>query len=168
METGKAGSIFILNPKNRDFKTTRILFDDRLPPLLLMAICWIFVSGFMILMAISDPANSRLRQGFYVGPLPLLGGILMLILYFQKKREIRLLSQNGNVVLGRIAKSRIGNGKMAGFFTHIEYYVTLPSGKVITGKQYQSRSDIKADADLPPPGTPIAVIYANDKVYRIL
>jgi hypothetical protein len=168
MEHQKAASIFILNPKNKDFKTTRKLFDDRMRPLLLMAICWILVSGFMILMAISDPSNPRLRQGFYVGLLPLIGGVLMVILYIQKKLEIRLLSSHGNIVLGRIAKSRVRNAKLGGFFTHIDYYFTLPTGKLITGKQYQSRRDIRSVDKLPPPETPIAVVYVNDKVYRAL
>lgn len=168
MEHQKAASIFILNPKNKDFTTTRKLFDDTVSQHLLGAIWFSVIGTGGITQAISEPTNPRMQAGACVGPIMLLGGILMLILYFQKKREIRLLSLNGNVVLGRIAKSRVRKAKIGGFFTHIDYYFTLPTGKVIAGEQDQARNDIKTDADLPPPGTPIAVVYANDKVYRVL
>jgi hypothetical protein len=79
------------------------------------------------------------------------------------------LARNGRILQGKVMKS---NGRLAGskhryYKLAVQYEFLSPSGAVLSGKQDARRDDLRHSL-LPGSGTPIAVLYVDDRHYKML
>jgi hypothetical protein len=86
-----------------------------------------------------------------------------------KMREQRLWVQKSRIMQGIVCESQ---GHQAGeklryFKLTIRYRFVSPSGIELFGRQSEARDDLAYQA-LPKPGTPVAVLYLDDKHYKML
>jgi hypothetical protein len=58
-------------------------------------------------------------------------------------------------------------GKYWGYYITLTYQFTSPTGAIIQNRLRRVRNDLREEP-LPPPATPLAVLYLNDKLYRLL
>src|SRR5262249_40626604 len=127
----------------------------------------------------SNPGNSQICV-----PLALLGlGVICCLLlgyiYIRRVLKDRHLAKNGQIIEGKLAKieghREKGEGS-EGYRVTAWYSFAPPTGNSLSGKNSLIRNDLvrrrgffRWEYDpLPEPGTPVAVIYLDDKHYRML
>jgi hypothetical protein len=93
---------------------------------------------------------------------------LAIIKYTIDKRRFRRLWQHGILRDGEIiaAKSKLV-GRASSYYAVITYRFQTPKGHTLTGKQSRHREDLR-HTGLPPVGTPIYVLYADDDTHVML
>lgn len=95
-------------------------------------------------------------------------GAFMVFLLRPVARD-RWLARNGRILEGKVVKC---DGRMAGskhryFRLMVQYQFLSPSGLTLSGKQDARRDDMRYKLR-PGPGTPVAVLYADDHNYKML
>lgn len=81
-------------------------------------------------------------------------------------RKNRKLSR-GQLLPGTITAVRGRNGSRGSYLVSIDYRFTNPFGQEITKSQTGNRPDLRR-AGLPAAGTPITVLYVDDKLQRLM
>lgn len=104
--------------------------------------------------------------------LAVVGGIFLACALFclfgylrQRSRNGRLI-RDGQMVVGKIVEAKAAKVKSGNQLT-IRYTFMSPEGGELGRKEILVRNDLR-DAPLPQPGTPVAIVYVNDKLYRVL
>jgi hypothetical protein len=97
--------------------------------------------------------------------------ITLVIMFFLLRPVVRdrWLARNGRILEGKVVKS---NGRLAGskrryYRLTVQYEFLSPSGVLLSGKQNAQRDDLRHSL-LPRPGAPVAVLYADDRHYKML
>jgi hypothetical protein len=73
----------------------------------------------------------------------------------------------GQLLAGQIISSQGRAGSKGTYNVTIEYGFTNPYGQQLTKKQTSNRPDLRK-SPLPAAGTPVAVLYVDDKFYRLM
>jgi hypothetical protein len=124
----------------------------------------------------SDPSIATIQPGRIGGLLALTGFCLVwdgLVFSFSwlLVREIlkrRKLARRGQRITGEIVRSSSDRDSDGDFTLEVRFGFHSPhTGAWIEGKDSQTRKDLEGKP-LPPPGTPIHVLYLNDKTYLML
>ncbi|MEO8613156.1 MAG: DUF3592 domain-containing protein [Chloroflexota bacterium] len=122
-----------------------------------------------------DPATSRIlgestENTFLVilGIAFSLGSIYLIFYFVRQYRRDRTLERAGQIITGTITKSSIsgvgGKRQVTVQYTFTSPLLTL--GEESHGKQSERRRDVQL-TDVPP-GTKVAVVYFDDKTFRLL
>jgi hypothetical protein len=111
-------------------------------------------------------------SAFYVaiGPtLLLIAGIFALTAFMLKKNKLRQerLGSEGVILHAELIKARAETGDDTPNNIRCEYRFTTPRGAVLTGLTSGLRRDLKKK-DFPPPGTPMLVLYVDDRLFDAL
>jgi Protein of unknown function (DUF3592) len=95
-------------------------------------------------------------------------GITLIPVYFgvRQWRRNQRLAQEGQFIAGEITEAG-GHRARAGFQLSIRYKFRSPEGIELSRKESLTRNDLNT-GHLPKTGTTVAVIYVNDKLFRIL
>jgi hypothetical protein len=98
---------------------------------------------------------------------PFLAVVLMLlyIIVRQWRRNQRLV-QEGQLIVGKIVEIR-GSHVKGGYQVSITYNFRSPEGREMSRKESLLRNDLRTGL-LPKAGTQLAVVYVNDRLFRIL
>jgi uncharacterized protein DUF3592 len=119
-----------------------------------------------------DPAMARLLDEpsnniilVIVGVAFLVGAAFMIFAFVRQYRRDRTLERDGQIITGSVVKSSI-NGVGNKRQVHVQYTFNSPLGVELKGKQSERRRDVQL-ADVPP-GTKVAVVYHDDKTFRLL
>lgn len=120
-----------------------------------------------------DPATVRALDGSYngmilvlIGSVMVIGGAWLTVSMYRMYQKDRRLERDGQIITGSVVKSSVsgaGNKRQV----NIRYEFNSPLGVPLKGSQSQRRSDLNKE-DLPFEGLRVAVVYLNDKTYRIL
>jgi hypothetical protein len=73
----------------------------------------------------------------------------------------------GTLLRGTLLSASGRNGSKGAYIVTVEYTFTTPSGGIITKKASNDRRDLRKAA-LPPYGTPVAVLYLDDRNVRLM
>jgi hypothetical protein len=137
---------------------------------------WVEGTPILIKYLPSDPALSTFAQDD-IAPLdlevilPALFGpafltLLILVWAFWVSLRYTRFERQGQVIKGEV--TACGGQTMSGHYhVTLHYKFRTPADRELTGKIMQERDDLK-DEELPQKGTPIAVLYVTDKLYRLL
>jgi hypothetical protein len=92
------------------------------------------------------------------------------VLVVRTERRERRLAAQGRLVPGRIVSCRGGldpseHGRS--YYLDVVYRVQGPAGEMITGTKSLPRDDLHGQP-LPQPGTPVAVLFLDEKVHDVL
>ena len=112
---------------------------------------------------IDEPSNNTILV--IVGIAFIVGAAYMIFYFVRQYRRDRRLERDGQIITGSIVKSSItgvGNKRQV----HIQYTFNSPLGVELKGKQSERRRDVELAAV--PPGTKVAIVYRDDKTFRIL
>ncbi|HEX2905801.1 MAG TPA: hypothetical protein VHO69_03000 [Phototrophicaceae bacterium] len=90
---------------------------------------------------------------------------LSIIYHPINKRRYERLLKHGLLLEGEIVQIR-GHRK-SGYFVTVRYRFCVPDDRVLWGKQSHEREDLRKQ-ELPPPGTPVKVYYADQHAYVML
>jgi hypothetical protein len=98
----------------------------------------------------------------------LITSVIMFVLLRPVVRD-RWLARNGRILEGKVVKSsgRLAGSKRRYYRLTVQYRFISPSGTVLSGKQGARRDDLR-HSPLPGPGTPVAVLYVDDRHYKML
>lgn len=91
----------------------------------------------------------------------------ILIGLFADARRIRRLERFGRVLKGQVVDCKGATDSDGDHTVTLRYAFSSPTGREILGKERQMRNDLNG-ARLPLPGTPLAVLYADDKCHKAL
>ncbi len=122
----------------------------------------------------NDPSTSRLMtdtqdNGTFLavmGGLILAGALVGLYYFLRQRSRNRRLQQDGQLVIGKIVEAKAVRVKAGNQLT-IQYTFMSPEGGELGRKESLVRNDLR-NMPLPSIGTPVAVVYVNDKLYRLL
>ena len=112
------------------------------------------------------------RYGSDLAVLGVFGAFMALSAWFfvtALRRHWRL-EANGKLIEGMLLEIRLEETSFRTgrkHYVHVQYQFQNPEGITITRYQSQRREDLR-DKQLPPPGTPVQVLYADDAAIRIL
>jgi hypothetical protein len=175
--------LFLLYPANRDFlegKSRRIIGHNPV---------WRVVSGFslvfMTCLYLQGPVLSDVKSGLTGTPNPWdLGtilatfGIAAIPMLIALRSEIKTRSRNRRLVqIGRLIRGKVVSSKPSSLTSKygmdLRYEFITPDGRQCTGKDtliafeaLLSFSD--PNFTRPATGTPVLVLYADDKTFRVL
>lgn len=76
-----------------------------------------------------------------------------------------MLKEQGELIHGQIQTCDV-SGSDGSYWLKIQYSFVTPSGKEITKKTSHSVKHL--EGTVPDPGTPVAILYVNDMVYKVL
>jgi hypothetical protein len=96
---------------------------------------------------------------------PICLGIALLI--FMNNQTNQKLANEGQLLRGQVVSAVGRRGSKNTYNVTLKYDFTTPNGKQITKQQVQNRPDLR-NGPLPSPGTPVAVLYVNDKLQRLM
>lgn len=110
--------------------------------------------------------NSFLGNAAFAALLALLLGTVWLIL-FKRRLNLNNLRENGQIIYGEVV--RVWSMKMGPIYhrVSIEYGLKNPTGTTQTRIETALRPNTP-ESELPEAGTPVAVLYVSDHLYRIL
>jgi hypothetical protein len=123
-----------------------------------------------------DPAISTIEPGHVGGLLALTGfcliwnGIVFPVAWLLVREVLRRhkLARDGQKITGEIVHCSGGRDSDGDFELAVRFGFRSPqSGARIEDKDSQIRKDLK-DKPLPPPGTPVQVLYLDDESYMVL
>jgi hypothetical protein len=128
-----------------------------------------------------DPATSRLggpdrEDGSTLILVPIMGLVVLIPTAFlahliKQVFQDREFAQKGHIIGGRLldVQGVMTGGKNRYFRLDVEYAFLSPqSGREITKRQSTPRNDLKGKKNLPQPGEPVAVLYVDDKHFKML
>jgi hypothetical protein len=84
-----------------------------------------------------------------------------------KWQDLRLLSRSGCLLQGRLLSCRGQRGSKGTYTVTVRYRFETPDGRTLDREASQVRNDMK-QVMLPPPGTPVLVVYVSDKLHQVL
>ncbi len=105
-------------------------------------------------------------------PLAVVGSVLagagLLILYatLRERSRNKRLENEGQLIVGKVVEAKGGRVK-GGFQVTVKYSLLSPDGADLSRRESMIRNDLNKDT-LPKEGTPVAVIYVHNKLFRIL
>jgi len=98
-------------------------------------------------------------------------GITGVVLFFMVRAVVqdRWLAQHGEIIEGQLVNcsGRMTGGKGSYYKLSVDYQFCAPDGRIMFGKQNASRNDLRRTV-LPATNTPVAVLYVDDKHYKML
>jgi hypothetical protein len=97
-------------------------------------------------------------------------GIILLVIVFAIRAywRDRFLARNGIRVEGVILASSYSTDSEGGLTLRLEYAFEMPdSHKFLTKTECATRNDLQGKP-LPPPGTPVLILYYNERQYMLL
>jgi hypothetical protein len=106
--------------------------------------------------------NSQRAIGAIVGAS---GLVIALICMWIDGRNRRI--STGTLLRGTVTGAKAQNGRKGTYLVTINYTFTTPSGGIINKKAQGNRPDLRRSG-LPTIGTPIAVLYVNDRTVRLM
>jgi uncharacterized protein DUF3592 len=119
-----------------------------------------------------DPGTSRIVGEsttnvilVIIGVSFIIGAAYMVFYFVRQYRCDRALERDGQIISGSIVKSSI-TGVGSKRQVHVQYQFLSPLGTELKGKQSERRRDVQL-ADIPPE-TKVAVVYRDDKTFRLL
>jgi hypothetical protein len=121
-----------------DPNTSRVMNDNRDNPILML----IFMALFILI--------------------PGIGVIGMLWVYFRMRR----LAAGGQLIAGKITEAK-GSRVKGGYQVSVRYTFLTPEGESLKGYETGIRNDLR-DQILPDAGTPVVVLYLNNRLYKML
>jgi hypothetical protein len=89
------------------------------------------------------------------------------ILLRRKQRREERLTREGRLLEGQVISCAASHSSETGHSVELRYSFLAPDGRHVEGKRSERRDDLK-DAQLPAPGTPVAVLYADEKLHQVL
>ena len=92
--------------------------------------------------------------------------LIIAILILRTDGRNRRLS-GGQLLPGQILSAQGKSGSKGAYNVTVEYNFTNPYGQQITKKQTNNRPDLRKTA-LPEAGTPAAVLYVDDKFFKLM
>ena len=116
---------------------------------------------------VSDGAS--IANLIWVSPLAVILLLIMLGYTWQHLRlswRYRQFKAKGKILKGQIVTAQWRNGRGSSSLK-LAYLFRTPQGRTIKAEQSQLRPDLAAE-DLPPTGTPVRILYASDRIYRLL
>jgi hypothetical protein len=97
---------------------------------------------------------------------PLLVGVAGLAFGFWRSLQETVFERLAQVLSGEVVSC---TGQLAGgaYYVTLRYKFTTPGGKVIQGLRRAMREDLR-NGGLPPAGAPVAVLYVNDYLFKLV
>ncbi len=87
---------------------------------------------------------------------------------WKRSREIYYLQRHGRLIEGELIECKSERDSDNDLVITLRYHFLSPtSGQEIVNKSSTVRNDL-TESTLPPPGTPVAILYADDQHYRVL
>ncbi|MCU0497430.1 MAG: DUF3592 domain-containing protein [Anaerolineae bacterium] len=131
--------------------------------------------GVEVIYLPTDPTTSRIvGEGGPIWLIMLLGGGFALFGLFGSIRVLsnmqayRRLSREGKLIKSQIDRLTTRKDSDDDFYIKVAFTVIDPvSGQTVQGQQEVMRTDLK-NQPLPEVGTPLAVLYLNTRLYRVL
>jgi hypothetical protein len=169
---------FLLNPRNRDFVQgearyiANLRINWSLDGLLGSVANTLAIPGIILLIIFSLPSmhlfDIQTYVIFFVCSVCLAAAVWGLRL-----RNFVRLSRDGRVIPGAVMKATARHSKDGDYTVTVWYSFVSPVGNKVVGKNSMLRSDVRAEPHrgfrtLPEPGTSVAVIYVDDKHFRML
>jgi hypothetical protein len=96
----------------------------------------------------------------------IVGGIFIVALLWIDHRN-RVLSHRGQLLPGEIINATGRRGSKGAYTVTLHYRFRTPSGEISEKKSTANRPDLRK-MPLPPPGTPVLVLYVHDKSLRLM
>jgi hypothetical protein len=99
------------------------------------------------------------------------GGVISIYEYFNGRSGFSALRAHGQVLDGELTSIKDefqGSGGYRKRYLIVRYKLMSPTGKLLEGYQQTSDSDLVARRNLFSPGTPVKVLYADDKTFLML
>lgn len=96
----------------------------------------------------------------------IVGGIFIAALLWTDRRN-RALSHRGQLLPGEIISATGRRGSKGAFNVTLHYRFRTPSGEISEKKSTANRPDLRK-MPLPPPGTPVLVLYVHDRFLRLM
>ncbi len=126
----------------------------------------------------NNPSNNRALENAVIPARLIPGAVVSPVLVllcswgarklFSNRRQLAKFIRDGQHVNGEIVSTSDGVDSDGDHYTMFRYsFVSPKSGRRITGETRQYYNDSK-DGNVPPPGTPIAIWYLDDKTYAVL
>lgn len=94
-------------------------------------------------------------------------GIVVGLICLEIERRNRKYSQRGHVLEGRVLEATGKRGSKNAYNVTIRYTFQTPDGETLEKKATNVRGDLR-NGPLPPPGTPLAVLYLSPKRVRLM
>jgi hypothetical protein len=97
-------------------------------------------------------------------------GIIYLIIFFaiRQSRRVKFLERNGKMLPGEILESTHSTDGDGDLSLKVEYTFQMPeTNKRITKVERAQRNDLKGQRP-PAPGTPVVILYYNERQYMLL
>lgn len=110
------------------------------------------------------PVDLELYLFFVFGPAALT--LVTLGLAFWRSATTSLYERRGIVIQGQIVEAK-GEEITGQYYVRLRYKFKTPGDKELTGQARMWRDDLRGK-ELPRPGSPVAVLYARDRMYRLL
>ncbi|NWJ95068.1 MAG: hypothetical protein HXX20_04730 [Chloroflexi bacterium] len=169
-------NLFVLNPRCRPFLTG----DRRDRQGWIWALVIALFFGFMGFIMVTIPfRSSRYRLSLFPSIVVIFLGLFLIIvglafLYVVARRHY--LEKTGQILQGELVsikgeRSNISTGSHSNrkrkHIVSASYRFRSPSGRTLEGNNSAARDDLKHHT-LPTAGTPVAVLYINDKYFGLL
>jgi hypothetical protein len=157
LDGNRGGDVFDVFPKKVHYGSTVLTFMLSVVSAILLG-TWVHSELFLIVL-------------FFGGCLMIATTITSAADYAQKLYQ--RYQKEGYVVPGEILACVGSTGHLSlqystrSFVLQVQYQFTTPGGKVIRASLTEPRSDWN-EAALPTPGTPVYVLYFNDREYYLL
>lgn len=111
--------------------------------------------------------DTNFRDGISVGALMWLPVTLFMGYQVKRcRREIRL-SRRGRLLEGRVVECTATPAGEDGYKLELRYRFTAPGGRIIRDREIGYREELRDDS-LPVPDTPVAILYLDEKNYKVL
>lgn len=124
----------------------------------------------------NDPSTSKIagREAdmvwYIVFGLVMIVTLLLIILIIRNLVRRNRLERTGQLLPARVSQAYLQekrNRRRRYYMLVVDYEFQDPYGKLINNREKYVRNDL-CDQPLPPPGAPLVVLYANDRLYSLL
>jgi hypothetical protein len=169
---------FLLNPKHEDFATGRGPLPSQHWGLVwavaitfsVLMIGSMTYAAFVLLQPSPDLPPSEQwtlnMMRFAPAVLALINGAGLVVLRKKQCRDHRFRAE-GRLLEGQVVTCSATQSSESGYLVELSYSFLTPDGRTLEGKGSERREDLKG-TPLPMPGTPVSVLYVDNKLHKVL
>jgi hypothetical protein len=133
-----------------------------------VSISYVPTAPTMALLAGSDADNSIINSTIVFGLAASIILVAAMRQFFRDWWRNARLARDGRLVEGQLTSYRTRRGRRSGFYVDVNYTFQSPQdGQYLAGKGSEARGDLR-DTPAPPIGTPVSVLFVDNKLFKVL